>query len=61
VTCGIYQHDVGLELRASFENGDVVCTRVTPNIEEARLVANGWLDAVLEQGGFEQLADLLES
>jgi len=57
VICAVYQdNSAGLELRAAFENGEIVRTRRAPHIEEARLIAGEWLGAVLEEGGFEQLA-----
>jgi hypothetical protein len=56
IVCGIYNDTTGLQLRAVFQNGDVVRSRRTPHIEEARLLAGEWLDAILEEGDFEQVS-----
>ena len=40
VICAVYRdNSAGLELRAAFENGEIVRTRRAPHIEEARLIA----------------------
>ena len=53
IACGIFDHAGGVELRAFFGDGEVVRSRLVTQITEARLLAGEWLDAMIEQGGFE--------
>lgn len=56
IACGIYHQAGGVELRAWFGDGEIVRSRLTTQLTEARLLAGEWLDAMLEQGGFELLS-----
>jgi len=56
IVCGIYQDAApGFVLRAMFEHGEILRHSRTPHMEEARLRAAEWLDAIRSTTGFEEL------
>ena len=61
IACGIYYQASGVELRAWFGDGEIVRSQLITQITEARLLAGEWLDAMLEQGGFELLSGTPEN
>ena len=51
--CGIYKTVVGLEVRASFGDDDLIRSQYAVEITKAREVAAGWKAAALAKGNFE--------
>jgi hypothetical protein len=54
--CAVYRGDAGLELRVSCDK-EAVSTALLASIEEGRARAARLKGMVLEEGGFEELAD----
>lgn len=55
VTCGIYRTDApGVEVRASFSEGDLLLSQRVRDLDAARRLATEWREAVVAKGGFTE-------
>jgi len=55
LSCGLYEHPGGVELRCSYEGEDALRTRVERSLGEARTHATAWLAAIKAKGSCTEL------
>jgi len=55
LSCGLYEHPAGVELRCGYDGDDPVRTRVERSIGEARTHATAWLAAIKANGSCTEL------
>jgi len=55
LSCGLYEHPAGVELRCGYDGQDPLRTRVERSIGEARTHATSWLDAIKAKGSCTEL------
>ena len=55
LSCRLYEHPGGVELRCGYEGEDPLRTRVERSLGEARTLATSWLDAIKANGSCEEL------
>ena len=58
LTCGLYQTDDGLELRAGYEGDDPMWSEVVDSEETGVQLAAAWKGVVISKGGFVDLETL---
>ena len=57
LSCGLYRTTEGLELRCGYSGDDLLRSQLTPDIETASEVAEGWKLIVLTVDSFTELGD----
>ena len=53
--CGVYQTDIGLEVRAGYSHEELLRSQLCGTIDVARDCAEAWRQTVIAKGGFEDL------
>jgi len=56
VTCGIYLTESGYDVRSVSEGNELVRTQWARDLDAAHIIADGWLRALRDAGGIEELS-----
>ena len=55
LSCALYEHPDGIEVRCGFNEATLICSQVDRSLEDARRRAALWLDRVKQTGSYEGL------